>query len=174
MRASQQVIGLINSRSQYRSSFQNPTKYHITHLKPSDQLSYSTPWASSQRKLSAIGFNSTYLPMDFSILTNWEALDNSQQLMLECTLHILYTQAGPKSVIQVSQHSIQCNSSHRSITSFFLYVLLCNKTAGELGHPRRRTILFLFLFLLLCNSLQCAGYYDSKGIRGIIQVDKYK
>ena len=57
---------------------------------------------------------------------------------------------------------------------FFLVNDICNKTAGELGHPWRRIILFLFLFLLLCNSLQCAGHYNSKGVHGIIQVDKYK
>jgi len=50
----------------------------------------------------------------------------------------------------------------------------CNKMVGELGHPQRWTILFLFHFLLLCNSLQCMGHYDSKGIHGIIRVDKYK
>jgi len=49
----------------------------------------------------------------------------------------------------------------------------CNETTGKLGHPQRRIILFLFHFLLLCNSLKCVGHYDSKGVCGIIQVDKY-
>jgi len=53
------------------------------------------------------------------------------------------------------------------------YKALCNKTAGELEHLRWRIILFLFHFLLLGNSLKCAGHYDSKGVRGIIWVDKY-
>jgi len=55
------------------------------------------------------------------------------------------------------------NSSHH----------ICNETTGKLGHLRQWIILFLFHFLLLCNSLKCMGHYDSKGVRGIIQVDKY-
>ena len=49
-----------------------------------------------------------------------------------------------------------------------------NKTAGELEDLQQQNILFLFHFYLLCNSLKCAGYYDSKGVYEIIQVDKYQ
>ena len=45
--------------------------------------------------------------------------------------------------------------------------------AGELEHPWRQIILIHFHFHLLCNSLKCVGHYDSKGVCGIIQVDKY-
>jgi len=48
-----------------------------------------------------------------------------------------------------------------------------NKMTGELGDPQWWIILFHFYFLLLCNNLKCVGHYDSKGVCGIIQVDKY-
>jgi len=45
--------------------------------------------------------------------------------------------------------------------------------ADKLEHLQRQNILFLYHFLLLCNSLKCMGHHDSKGVCGIIQVDKY-
>ena len=47
-----------------------------------------------------------------------------------------------------------------------------NETTGKLGHLWQQIIIF-FHFHLLCNSLKCMGHYDSKGVHGIIQVDKY-
>jgi len=55
-----------------------------------------------------------------------------------------------------------------------LYSTLCYEMADELEDLWQWIILFLFLFHLLCNYIECMGYYDSKGVHKIIQVDKYK